>query len=101
MELSLFPGRILAKDNYTIIIHGKPKHEETRATFSHSAHNGASVVVQDMEEAKRLAKYLTEGKTNEEFYKEFEGKFSKGFDIEKDLRRIGVVNQTTMLATET
>jgi len=91
----------LGKENYTIIIHGKPKHEETRATFSHSAHNGASVVVQDMEEAKRLAKYVKEGKTNEEFCKEFEGKFSEGFDIEKDLRRVGVVNQTTMLATET
>lgn len=91
----------LGKDNYTIIIHGKPRHEETRATFSHSAHNGASVVVQDMEEAKRLAQYLSEEKSNTEFYKEFEGKFSKGFDIKKDLKRVGVVNQTTMLATET
>ena len=91
----------LGKENYTIIIHGKPKHEETRATFSHSAHNGASVVVQDMDEAKRLAKYVTEGKTNEELCKEFDGKFSKGFDVERDLRRVGVVNQTTMLATET
>jgi 4-hydroxy-3-methylbut-2-enyl diphosphate reductase len=91
----------LGKENYTIIIHGKPKHEETRATFSHSAHNGESVVVQDMEEAKRLAAYVTEGKTNEEFQKEFEGKFSKGFNIEKNLKRVGVVNQTTMLATET
>ncbi len=91
----------LGKDNYTIIIHGKPKHEETRATFSHSAHNGASVVIQDMAEAKRLVKYVTEEKTTEEFHKEFEGKFSRGFDIEKDLTRVGVVNQTTMLATET
>jgi 4-hydroxy-3-methylbut-2-enyl diphosphate reductase len=91
----------LGKENYTIIIHGKPKHEETRATFSHSAHNGASVVVQDMEEAKRLATYLSEEKTNEEFCKEFDGKFSVGFDIRKDLARVGVVNQTTMLATET
>ena len=91
----------LGKESYTIIIHGKPKHEETRATFSHSARGGASVVIQDMAEAKQLANYLTEGKTNEEFYKEFDGKFSKGFDVEKDLKRVGVVNQTTMLAIET
>lgn len=91
----------LGKDQYTIIIHGKPKHEETRATFSHSASNGASVIVRDMEEAQRLAKYITEAKSKEEFYQEFAGRYSKDFDPEKDLQRVGVVNQTTMLATET
>lgn len=91
----------LGKDSYTIIIHGKPKHEETRATFSHSASGGASVVIQDMNEAKRLAQYVTGEKAASEFYKEFEGRYSKGFDAEKDLQKIGVVNQTTMLATET
>jgi len=48
----------LGSENYTIIIHGKPKHEETRATFSHSAHRGPSVVVQDMKDAERLAAYM-------------------------------------------
>ncbi|GHM99802.1 4-hydroxy-3-methylbut-2-enyl diphosphate reductase [Cytophagales bacterium WSM2-2] len=91
----------LGKENYTIIIHGKPRHEETRATFSHSAHNGASVVVQDMKEARLLAQYVTGEKKAEEFYKEFEGRFSKGFNLDIDLKRVGVVNQTTMLATET
>jgi 4-hydroxy-3-methylbut-2-en-1-yl diphosphate reductase len=91
----------LGKEEYTIIIHGKPKHEETRATFSHSASNGASVVVRDMEEAQQLAKYITGEKTKEEFYSEFAGRFSEGFTPEKDLQRVGVVNQTTMLATET
>lgn len=91
----------LGKEKFTIIIHGKPKHEETRATFSHSAHNGASVVVQNMNEAQSLAQYITGEKSKSDFYKEFEGRFSKDFDPEKDLTRVGVVNQTTMLATET
>lgn len=91
----------LGKENYTIVIHGKPKHEETRATFSHSASNGASIVVRDMEEAKQLSKYISGEKSSTEFYTEFSGRFSKGFDPERDLQRVGVVNQTTMLATET
>lgn len=91
----------LGKEAYTIIIHGKPKHEETRATFSHSASNGASIVVRDMEEAQRLAAYISGDKSKEEFYTEFAGRFSEGFNPEKDLERVGVVNQTTMLATET
>ncbi len=91
----------LGQDNYTIIIHGKPKHEETRATFSHSAASGHTVVVRDMEDAQQLANYVTGGKTKSEFYEEFRGRYSTGFDPEKHLQRVGVVNQTTMLATET
>ena len=91
----------IAKKNYTIIIHGKPKHEETRATFSHAAANASSVVVKDMAEAIELGKYIAGEKPEEQFYKEFKGQFSEGFDISKDLQRIGVVNQTTMLASDT
>lgn len=91
----------LGSDQYSIIIHGKPKHEETRATFSHSAHKGASVIVRDMEEAQQLGNYILASKTKAEFFEEFAGKFSPGFDPEKDLIRVGVVNQTTMLASET
>jgi 4-hydroxy-3-methylbut-2-en-1-yl diphosphate reductase len=91
----------LGQENYTVIIHGKPKHEETRATFSHSAGQGHSVIVRDMEDAIRLSNYITGSKTNEEFFEEFRGKFSDGFDPALHLHRVGVVNQTTMLATET
>jgi len=91
----------LGKDEYTIIIHGKPKHEETRATFSHSTLNGPSVVVQNMEEAQRLAEYISGAKTKEQFYEEFAWRFSEGFDPIRHLQHVGVVNQTTMLATET
>ena len=91
----------LGKESYTVIIHGKPKHEETKATFSHSASGAPAVVVQDMNDAVRLAKYITGEKNKEDFFREFENRFSEVFDPEKDLRRVGVVNQTTMLATET
>ena len=91
----------IAKKNYTIVIHGKPKHEETRATFSHAASNAPSVVVKDMQQAKELAKYITGEKPAAQFYTEFKGQYSAGFDVEKDLQRIGVVNQTTMLASDT
>jgi 4-hydroxy-3-methylbut-2-enyl diphosphate reductase len=94
-------SEVIAKKNYTIVIHGKPKHEETRATFSHAASNAPSIVVKDMNEAKELAKYITGEKSSDEFYKEFKGQYSEGFDVKKDLQRIGVVNQTTMLASDT
>jgi 4-hydroxy-3-methylbut-2-enyl diphosphate reductase len=94
-------SEIIAKKNYTIIIHGKPKHEETRATFSHAVKNAPAVIVKDMREAQALAKYITGEKPISSFYDEFKGQYSENFDVGKDLQRIGVVNQTTMLASDT
>lgn len=94
-------SEVIAKKNYTIVIHGKPKHEETRATFSHAAENAPSVIVKDMSEAKELAKYITGDISAEQFYTTFKNQYSPGFDVTKDLKRIGVVNQTTMLASDT
>ncbi len=94
-------GEAIAKKKYSIIIHGKPNHEETRATFSHAAQNAPAVVVKDLKQAKELAEYILGKKPPAQFYMEFEGQYSKGFDIEKDLDRIGVINQTTMLASDT
>jgi 4-hydroxy-3-methylbut-2-enyl diphosphate reductase len=91
----------IAKSAYTIIIHGKPTHEETRATFSHAAANAPSVVVKNMEQTIELAKYISGEKPADEFYTEFKGQYSAGFNAGKDLQRIGVVNQTTMLASDT
>ena len=91
----------LGKENYTVIIHGKPAHEETRATFSHSARSAPSVVIRNMDEAIRLAAYIKGEKPRTQFFEEFAGRYSTGFDPEKHLQRVGVVNQTTMLATET
>ena len=91
----------IATKNYSVVVHGKPTHEETRATFSHAASNTPTVVVNDMQEAIALSKYITGEKSAADFYSEFEGRYSDGFDVEKDLQRIGVVNQTTMLASDT
>jgi 4-hydroxy-3-methylbut-2-enyl diphosphate reductase len=91
----------IAKGDYTVVVHGKPMHEETRATFSHAALNTPAVIVNDMEEAVELSKYITKVKSASEFYPAFKDRYSPGFDVETDLERIGVVNQTTMLATDT
>lgn len=91
----------IGERGYSIVVHGKPKHEETRATFSHSKENAPTVVVNDMEEAKVLAKYITKSLPKEQFYQDFAGQYSEGFDPDRDLARIGVVNQTTMLASDT
>ncbi len=91
----------IGERGYTVVVHGKPNHEETRATFSHAKENTPTVVVKNMEEAKNLASYIRKEKSSEVFYREFEGRYSENFDPEKDLQKIGVVNQTTMLASET
>jgi len=91
----------IGKENYTIIIHGKYTHEETRATFSRSAKSAPAIVVKDLAEAKKLSDYITGNKNPELFYEEFKDKFSANFDITKHLQNVGVINQTTMLATET
>lgn len=91
----------IANKNYTVVVHGKPTHEETRATFSHAAANTASIVINDMSEAIILGKYITGETPDSEFYTAFAGRHSANFDAAKDLQKIGVVNQTTMLASDT
>jgi 4-hydroxy-3-methylbut-2-enyl diphosphate reductase len=91
----------LGKQGFTVVIHGKHYHEETRATFSHSVQNSPSVIVRNLEETKFLADVILGNRVEEDFYKFFEGKYSKDFDAMLNLKSIGVVNQTTMLASET
>lgn len=91
----------IAKKDYTIVVHGKPGHEETRATFSHAAAETPTVVVKDMGETQVLAQYIKGELPAEGFYERFKGQYSDGFDVTRDLGRIGVVNQTTMLASDT
>jgi len=93
--------KTLGASDHTIVIHGKHNHEETRATFSHSQKSAPTIVVKDIEETKVLADYIL-GKINDDaFEKQFDGKYSSNFDPKKHLNKIGVVNQTTMLASET
>lgn len=91
----------IGEKDYTIVVHGKPNHEETRATFSHSKENAPTVVVENMKQAQILAEYMTGARPAGEFFIDFKNQYSEGFDPEKDLQRIGVVNQTTMLASDT
>jgi 4-hydroxy-3-methylbut-2-enyl diphosphate reductase len=91
----------LGKEAHTIIIHGKYDHEETRATFSHSAQNSPALIVKNMEEAKFLGEAILGQRSEQEFNDFFKGKCTSGFSFQSDLVKIGVVNQTTMLATET
>ncbi len=91
----------IARKGYSIIIHGKPKHEETRATFSHAASNTPTLIVNDMEETILLGNYILGKLSEAEFFKYFSGRYSHGFDPILDLTKFGVVNQTTQLATDT
>lgn len=91
----------LGEKDYTVVIHGKHNHEETRATFSHSVRNAKSVIVRDIKETEILANIILGKIPLLDFYTFFKGKYSDGFDVYKDLMKVGVVNQTTMLATET
>jgi 4-hydroxy-3-methylbut-2-enyl diphosphate reductase len=91
----------IGKDNYTIIIHGKHNHEETKATFSRSDKHNKAIIVRDITESKLLAEYILGNKSKEQFAIDFKGRYSENLDIEKDLQRVGVINQTTMLASET
>jgi 4-hydroxy-3-methylbut-2-enyl diphosphate reductase len=91
----------IAKKGYSIIIHGKPKHEETRATFSHASENSPTLIVNDMEDTIELGKIISGELPDSHFYSYFKGKYSENFNPETDLIKIGVVNQTTQLATDT
>ncbi len=86
------------KHEFTSIIHGKVKHEETLATSSFA---GTYLVVLDLEEAEYVANYILGKGDREDFLKRFSRASSKGFDPDKDLVRLGVANQTTMLKSET
>lgn len=91
----------LGKSGFTIVVHGKHRHEETIATFSHSKEDAPTVIVRNMEETILLGKVILGELTKEEFCELFKDKHSANFHPDRDLERIGVVNQTTMLATET
>jgi len=86
------------KKDYTSIIHGKYKHEETVATSSFA---NKYLVVLNLQEAQYVANYILNGGDKDEFMEKFSLACSAGFDPEQDLERIGIANQTTMLKSET
>jgi 4-hydroxy-3-methylbut-2-enyl diphosphate reductase len=86
------------KKDYTSIIHGKYKHEETVATSSFA---GKYLVVLNLKEAQYVADYILNGGSRDEFMAKFSRACSAGFDPDQDLEQIGIANQTTMLKSET
>lgn len=94
-------GDQIGKNGFTIIIHGKAKHEETRATFSQCAEVAPSLIIENFSEAEILAKYIRNQLPFSDFDSHFAGRYSQDFKPERDLQKIGVINQTTMLAEDT
>ena len=91
-----------AKDGFTALIHGKHYHEETRATASQVERytGGHYLVVRDMNEARIVCDYIEGKGSRDELLAKFSRAVSPGFDPDAHLKRIGVANQTTMLARE-
>jgi 4-hydroxy-3-methylbut-2-en-1-yl diphosphate reductase len=90
-----------AREGFTSVIHGKYSHEETRATASRATQQGSHyLVVQDMEEAEWVATFIEEGDSGEALMRKLPGAVSDGFEPDRDLQRIGLANQTTMLSSE-
>ncbi len=91
-----------AKDGFTAIIHGKYHHEETKATSSQVTKypGGAYLVVRDMAEAREVCRYIEGAGSREQLLQRFAQEMSPGFDPDRDLARVGVANQTTMLSGE-
>lgn len=91
-----------ARDGYTALIHGKHYHEETRATASQASKHadGTFLIVRDMGEAREVCEYIEGRGDREQFLERFASRATPGFDPDIHLRRLGVANQTTMLANE-
>ena len=91
-----------AKNSYTSIIHGKYYHEETIATSSQALKypGGKYLVVRNMEEAQQVCEYVLLGGDKKEFMNHFAKAASPKFDPERDLDKVGLANQTTMLSSE-
>ncbi len=91
-----------ARDGFTSVIHGKHWHEETKATASQVTkfQTGRYLVVFDMAEARQVIEYIEDGGDVAAVAERFAPTASEGFDFERDLVRVGIANQTTMLSKE-
>ena len=96
-------ARAYGREGYTVIIHGKSEHEETKATFSNTRRYAPAVIVRNLEETRHLAEIISsdDPAVRARFYEIFAGKHTPGFDVDRDLERVAIVNQTTLLMNET
>lgn len=96
-------ARSYGRDGYTVVIHGKHEHEETKATFSNTRRFAPAVIVRNLEEARQLGEIIARNDAGriERFHELFAGRHTPGFDVSQHLQRVAVVNQTTLLMNET
>jgi 4-hydroxy-3-methylbut-2-enyl diphosphate reductase len=97
-------ARAYGRDGYTVVIHGKHEHEETKATFSNTRRHAPAVIVRNLAEARALAALLprrAEPAAQTDFEKLFAGRHTENFSVARHLERVAVVNQTTLLVNET
>ena len=97
-------ARAYGRDGYTVVIHGKHEHEETKATFSNTRRHAHAVIVRNLAEAGALADFIPvrhDPGAQARFEAAFAGRYTEGFSVARDLERVAVVNQTTLLVNET
>ncbi|MSU65016.1 MAG: 4-hydroxy-3-methylbut-2-enyl diphosphate reductase [Opitutus sp.] len=96
-------ARTYGREGYTVVIHGKHEHEETKATFSNTRRFAPTVIVRNLEEAHQLGEIVAGNHVGrqERFEAVFTGRHTPGFDVARHLERVAVVNQTTLLMNET
>ena len=97
-------ARAYGRDGYTVVIHGKHEHEETKATFSNTRRHAHAVIVRNLAEAGALADFIPvrhDPGAQARFEAAFAGRHTEGFSVSRDLERVAVVNQTTLLVNET
>ncbi len=96
-------ARAYGREGYSVVIHGKHEHEETKATFSNTRRFAPAVIVRNLAEARQLGEIIAsdDAAVHARFYDIFAGRHTPGFDVARHLQRIAVVNQTTLLMNET
>jgi 4-hydroxy-3-methylbut-2-enyl diphosphate reductase len=96
-------ARTYGREGYTVVIHGKSEHEETKATFSNTRRHAPAVIVRNLDEVRALGECIAsdDPAVRARFYELFAGKHTPGFDVARHLDRVAVVNQTTLLMNET
>ena len=96
-------ARAFGREGFTVVIHGKSEHEETKATFSNTRRHAPSIIIRNLEEARLLGDYIVAPGEEKRrgLLARFAGLHTPGFDPARHLDRIAVVNQTTLLMNET
>jgi 4-hydroxy-3-methylbut-2-en-1-yl diphosphate reductase len=96
-------ARSYGREGFTVVIHGKHEHEETKATFSNTRRYAPAVIVRNLDEARQLGEIIAsdDATVHAKFYDLFAGRHTAGFDVARHLERVAVVNQTTLLMNET